>query len=101
MPFSDEFLAKWEHLIDEVTKTEVPLECIKKVVIKQRGGRQKTINLQNLRRQGLDSTELEIVLTRTLDEIEPTLHTVNFIVDTAAVAELVQPETDKLLEKLK
>lgn len=101
MPFSDEFLAKWEHLIDQVTKTEVPLECIKKVVIRQRGGKQKTINLQTLRRQGLDSDDLEVILTRTLDELHDSLNTVNFIVDTAAVAELVQPETDKLLNKLK
>lgn len=101
MPFSDEFLAKWEHLIEEVTKTDIPLECIKKVVIRQRGGKQKTINLQNLRRQGLDSEELEIVLTRTLSEVEDNLHTVNFIVDAAAVAEIVQPETDKILTKLK
>jgi hypothetical protein len=101
MPFSDEFLAKWEHLIDEDTKTEIPLECIKKVVIRQRGGRQKTINLQTLRRQGLDSEELEIIVGRTLSEIEADLHTVNFIVDAAAVAEIVQPETDKILTKLK
>jgi len=101
MPFSDEFLAKWEHLIDEVTKTQIPLECIKKVVIRQRGGKQKTINLQTLRRQGLDSEELEIIVGRTLSEIEADLHTVNFIVDAAAVAEIVQPETDKILIKLK
>jgi hypothetical protein len=36
-----------------------------------------------------------------LNELEDTLHTVNFIVDAAAVAEIVQPETDKLLTKLK
>lgn len=101
MPFSDEFLAKWEHLIDEVTKTQIPLECIKKVVIRQRGGRQQTINLQTLRRQGLDSEELEIIVGRKLSEIEADLHTVNFIVDAAAVAEIVQPETDKILTKLK
>ena len=101
MPFSDEFLAKWEHLIDEVTKTQIPLECIKKVVIRQRGGKQKTINMQTLRRQGLDSEELEIIVGRTLSEIEADLHTVNFIVDAAAVAEIVQPETDKILTKLK
>ena len=101
MPFSDEFLAKWEHLIDEVTKTQIPLECIKKVVIRQRGGKQKTINLQTLWRQGLDSEELEIIVGRTLSEIEADLHTVNFIVDAAAVAEIVQPETDKILTKLK
>jgi hypothetical protein len=101
MPFSDEFLAMWEHIIEEVHKTEVPLECIKKVVIKLHGKRQKTINLQTLRRQGLDSDELETVLTRTLLELDDQVRDVEFLVDIGAVAELVQPETDKLLNNLK
>jgi hypothetical protein len=101
MPFSDEFLAMWEHIIEEVHKTEVPLECIKKVVIKLHGKRQRTINLQTLRRQGLDSEELETVLTRTLLELDDQVRDVEFLVDIGAVAELVQPETDKLLNNLK
>lgn len=101
MQFSEEFLTKWEHLIDEVTKTQVPLECIKKVIIKQKGGRQKTINLESLRRQGLDSDQLEAMMTQALQQVEHTVHTVNFVVDAVAVAEIVQPETDKLLEKLR
>jgi hypothetical protein len=101
MPFSDEFLAMWEHIIEEVHKTEVPLECIKKVVIKLHGKRQRTINLQTLRRQGLDSEELETVLTRTLLELDDQVQDVEFLVDIGAVAELVQPETDKLLNNLK
>ena len=101
MPFSNEFLAMWEHIIEEVHKTEVPLECIKKVVIKLHGKRQRTINLQTLRRQGLDNEELETVLTRTLLELDDQVRDVEFMVDIGAVAELVQPETVKLLTNLK
>lgn len=101
MAFSDEFLAMWEHIIDEVHKTEIPLECIKKVVIKLHGKKQKTINLQILRRQGLDNEDLEIVMSRTLSELGDQVRDLEFLVDIAAVAELVQPETDKLLNNLK
>lgn len=101
MQFSDEFLAKWEHIIDEVSKTEVPLECIKKVVVSLHGRRQKTINLYQLKRQGLDIEEIEIILTRTLTELGDQVRDIDFIVDTVAVAEIVQPETDRLLGKLK
>jgi hypothetical protein len=100
MLFSDEFLSKWEHIIDEVHKTEIPLECIKKAVIKLYGNRQKTINLHTLRKQGLDFEEIEIVLTRTLTELGDEVRDVEFVVDVGAVAELVQPETDKLLNGL-
>lgn len=101
MQFSDEFLDKWEHIIAEVAKTEVPLECIKKIVIRLNGKRQRTINLNTLRRQGLDIEEIEIILTRTLTELGNEVRDIDFIVDAAAVAEIVQPETDKLLEKLR
>ena len=100
MLFSDEFLDKWEHLIKEAPKTEVPLECLKKIIIKLYGKRQRTVNLNMLRRQGLDIEEIEVVLTRTLLELDGQVRDIEFVVDTALVAELVQPETDKLLKNL-
>ena len=100
MPFSDEFIQQWEHIIEEVNKTEVPLECIKKVVIRLSDRKQKTINLSTLRKQGLDLEEVEIVLTRTLTELGDTVRDIDFVVDVSEVAKLVQPETDKLLKDL-
>jgi len=100
MPFSDEFIQQWEHIIEEVNKTEVPLECIKKVVIRLDDRKQKTINLATLRKQGLDLNELEVVLTRTLTELGDTVRDVDFVVDVQAVAKLVQPQTDKLLKDI-
>lgn len=101
MLFSDEFLDKWEHLIKEAPKTEVPLECLKKIIIKLYGKRQRTVNLEMLRKQGLELEEIEIVLTRTLLELDGQVRDIEFVVDAALVAERIQPETDKLLEKLK
>ncbi len=100
MQFSDEFLDKWEHIIEEVTKTEVPLECIKKVVIRLHGKKQRTVNLATLRKQGLDIDEIEIVLSRTLTEIGDQVRDIDFVVDAALVAEIAQPATDKLLNGL-
>ena len=100
MPFSDEFIQQWEHIIEEVNKTEVPLECIKKVIIRLNDRKQKTINLATLRRQGLEPDELELVLTRTLTELGNTVRDIDFVVDVTEVAKLVQPETDKLLKDL-
>ena len=100
MPFSDEFFQQWEHIIDEVDITDVPLECIKKVVIKLQGKRQRTINLSMLRRQGLDFNEIETVMTRTLTELGDAVRDVDFILDVGVIATIVQPETDKLLKDL-
>ena len=100
MQFSDEFLEQWEHIIDEVTKTEVPLECIKKVVVRLNNKRRRTINLSMLRKQGLDLEEIEIVLSRTLTELGDQVRDLDFVVDVSKVAKMVQPETDKLLKDL-
>ncbi len=101
MQFSDEFLDKWELIISEVNKTDIPLECIKKVIIRLDARKQRTINLSTLKKQGLDMDEIESVVTRTLTELGDEVKDVDFVIDITAVAALVQPETDKLLEKLK
>ena len=97
---TDDFFNRWEQILADVTKTDVPLECIKKVVIKLDGGRQKTINIHTLLKQGLDLPEIENMLTRYFGEHDHLIRDVDFVVDITAVANLVQPETDKLLGKL-
>jgi hypothetical protein len=97
---TDDFLDQWELIINDVSKTDVPLECIKKVVIKMSGGRQKTINIHSLIKQGLSMEEVEGVLTRTFNELDAVFSDVDIVVDISAVASMVQPETDKLLGKL-
>ena len=97
MQLNDNLLHRWERIISEVNKTDVPLECIKKVVIKLTGGRQKTVNLQNLQKQGLSIEEIEGLLSRTLSAFDKEIRDIDFVVDPETVAELIQPETDKLL----
>ena len=97
---NDDFLTKWEHILADVNKTDVPLECIKKVVIKFHGGRQQTINLRTLEKQGLGLEDVEALLNRTFTEQNDLIRDVDFVVDVSSVAKLVQPETDKLLGKL-
>ena len=100
MQHTDDFLTQWEHILADVNKTDVPLECIKKVVIKLAGGKQKTINVCTLLKQGLELAEVEQMLTRFFSENDHIIRDVDFVVDVSAVANLVQPETDKLLGKL-
>jgi hypothetical protein len=69
-------------------------------VIKLNGGKQKTFNLHNLKKQGLALDEIESMLTRTFNELDPEIRDVDFVVDINAVVEIIQPETDKLLGKL-
>jgi cupin superfamily acireductone dioxygenase involved in methionine salvage len=100
MQLNDDFLSHWERIVADVNKTDVPLECIKKVVVKLAEGRQKTINVHTLLKQGLQLEEVESMLTRYFQEHDHLIRDVDFVVDISAVAALVQPETDKLLGNL-
>jgi hypothetical protein len=100
MPLSEEFLAKWDHIISEVEKTQVPLKCINKMVIRIVGGRQKTINLARLRKDGLDDDEIEEIMNRNIFVLGDSVNNIDFILDVNTVAGIIQPATDKLLKSL-
>jgi hypothetical protein len=95
-----DLLDQWELIINEVNKTDVPLECIKKIVLKLSGNKQRTINIHTLVKQGLALDEIEMLVTRTFQELDADIKDVDFVVDIKSVAALVQPETDKILGKL-
>ena len=100
MQHNDDFLTRWEHIVNDVNKTDVPLECIKKIVIKFHDGKQQTVNLHTLQRQGLALEDVEGILNRIFTERNDEIRDVDFVVDVTAVAGLVQPETDELLKNL-
>lgn len=101
MKLSDDFTEKWNHIISDIEeKTAVPLECIHKVIVKFVNRRRKTFNFKTLQKQGLDLDDIETVLTKFLAEHEHEVYDLEFVLDVHAVAEMVQPETNKLLSNL-
>jgi hypothetical protein len=97
---TEDWLKRWEEIIDSVDKDHVPIECVKKVIFRMEGGRQKTINLQRLKQQGLEINEISVIVDRFLHENADIVTNMEFILDIQAVAIMLQPETDKLLGKL-
>ena len=93
-------IEQWEDLINTVVQDQIPIGCVKKVLFKLRGGKQKTINLQTLRKQGLDVEEIETVISRSMLDLQDEITNMNFVIDVNRVAEYVQPLTNKILEKL-
>ena len=93
-------ISQWEDLISSVVYDRVPIQCVKKVLFKLEGGKQKTINFQTLRKQGLEIEEIETVITRKMLDLQDNITNMDFVIDVNRVAEYVQPLTDKILEKL-
>lgn len=97
---SPEFLEKWEHILEHVDKKKIPVEFISKMIIKMLGKKQQTINVKKLIEQGLQPPEIEEALSRKLVENDAQIVSVEFVLNVETIAGTVQPETDKLLNKL-
>jgi hypothetical protein len=97
---SPDFIDKWEHILEDVEKNKIPVEFIKKLVIKLEGKKQQTINIHKLLQQGLDPDQVEDAVSRKLHELEDLIVSVEFVLNVQSIADTVQPETDRLLGKL-
>ena len=97
---SPDFLKKWEHILEDVEKNKIPVEFIKKLIIKLEGKRQQTINIEKFLSQGLDPNQIEEAISRKLHELDDQVTSVEFLLNVQSIADTVQPETDKLLNKL-
>jgi hypothetical protein len=97
---SPEFIEKWERLLEDVDKQKIPVEFIKKIILKLVGRKQHTINIHRLLDQGLYPDEIEDVISTKLMELDELVTGIEFVLDVESIAEIVQPETDKLLNGL-
>ena len=97
---SPEFIEKWERLLEDVDKQKIPVEFIKKIILKLVGRKQHTINIQRLLEQGLYPDEIEDAISTKLMELDDLVIGIEFILNVESIAEAVQPETDRLLNGL-
>jgi methionine salvage enolase-phosphatase E1 len=100
MLLNDDFMARWEQIVKDIDKAHCPISCVKKVIFRTNDRRQKTINLKNMRSQGIDDESIEMAVTRYIEEHEDSIASMELLLDVEAVAEIVQPETDKLLKNI-
>lgn len=100
---SPEFLSKWEHILEDVEKNKIPIQFIKKLIIKLNGipgKRQHTINIEKMMNGGVAPDQVEEILDRKLEELDEYIISVDFVLNVKAIAETVQPMTDSILSKL-
>lgn len=97
---SPEFIAKWEHILEDVEKQKIPVQFIKKIVVKLEGKRQNTINIERFLQQGLEPDQIEEAVGKKLHELDDEIVSVEFVLNVENIANTVQPETDKLLNGL-
>jgi len=100
MLLTDDFLKRWEDIVDQVEKQHIPINCVKKVIFRTRDKRQKTVNLKRLRDQGMEDGTIEDMVENFIRDNESDIASMEFILDIKAVADHIQPETDRLLKNM-
>ena len=98
MQLDRDFLQRWEQIVNDVDKNHCPIECVKKVVFKTTDRKQKTINLRQLRKQGFNNDSIEQAVSVYISENDGLIASMELVLDVEAVAEIIQPEPDKLLK---
>jgi len=91
---------KWTKVLESIDQDMVPIDCIKKVIFKLEGGKQRTINFSKLKTQGLGIEDIKVVVNRNLGDLGKNIDKVDFIIDVLAVAKKIKPLTKGYLEKL-
>lgn len=91
---------KWTKVIESIDQDMIPLDCIKKVVFKLDGGKQRTINFSKLKTQGLGIEDIEILVSRNMLDLGKNIAKVDFVIDVLAVADKIEPLTNNYLGKL-
>ena len=67
---SNEFYNKWQGILEDVEKSKIPIQFLKKIILKFQGKKQQTINIQSLLKQGLEPEEVEEIVNRKLIELD-------------------------------
>jgi hypothetical protein len=97
---SPNFFDKWEHILEDVEKNRIPIQFVKKIVVKLKGKRQHTINIASFLKQGLEPDHIEEIVNKKLYELDDDIVNLEFILNIETIADTVQPETDRILSKL-
>jgi len=91
---------KWERLLKDVEKNEVPITCLDSLVVNLIDGTSVTIIIKELLDDGNNPEMLEIILRHKLKVLDAYIKDVDFYINVDSVAKEIQPITDKILKDL-
>ena len=90
----------WRKILEDVAKTEIPVEVMERMTVKMKDGSVHDINIRELIIAGEDPTIVHNELQLKLDEMEKDIDDIDFIINIDAVVNTIQPVTDKILKDL-
>lgn len=96
--FSNEFHSKWEHLINDVEVSDVPMRFIKEVVVYFESGDTVEFDIGAMLDSGNPAEIIEEEIESFLSANDAYIDNVDFHINIPAVADEVSDKTNKLLD---
>ena len=91
---------KWEKLLKEVNKEQVPITVIRYITVNLKDGTSVDVNISEMLEQGADPEVVEKLINNKLEALDDVIQDVDFHISVDSVAKVIQPFTDKLLKDL-
>ncbi len=91
---------KWERLLKEVTKEQVPVGVLRYLTVNLKDGTSVDVNVAEMLEQGADPALIEKLINSKLEALDDIIKDVDFHISVDSVAKVIQPFTDKLLKDL-
>lgn len=93
-------LQKWEAILKNVNKDEVPIELLESLTVNLIDGTKVNIDIKTLLADGADAKDIEDLINSKLESLDTVIEDVDFFICVDSVAQAVQPVTDKILKNL-
>jgi hypothetical protein len=91
---------KWEKLLKEVNKEQVPITVIRYITVNLKDGTSVDVNISEMLEEGADPEVVEKLINNKLEALDDVIQDVDFHISVDSVAKVIQPFTDKLLKDL-
>jgi hypothetical protein len=91
---------KWEKLLKEVNKEQVPIAVIRYITVNLKDGTSVDVNISEMLEEGADPEMVEKLINNKLEALDDVIQDVDFHISVDSVAKVIQPFTDNLLKDL-
>lgn len=92
--------AKWEKLLKEVNKEQVPIGVLRYITVNLKDGTSVDVNIAEMLDEGADPAYVEQLINSKLEALDDIIEDVDFHISVDAVSKVIQPFTDQLLKDL-
>lgn len=90
----------WQRILKDIDTDHIPINLLQTITVNLIDDTKITINVQELLAEGNDPETLDRALRTKMRDLDHIIKDVDFFINVDAVADAVQPLTDKILKDL-